>query len=156
MTRFYDKSISFFPVIMKCMNKGDRQPRFAAPLFCLLFLLIVPQAFPEGAALVLSPREWQFGTMDAGSRAFLTLHVTNTTTRDVTISVLPTCDCLSTGPSRLLIRPGSQGDFRFSFLAEVGEAGPVSESYIIQTDVKGREFFSYRVSGVVKAPPPKP
>jgi hypothetical protein len=132
------------------MNDAGRLHRIASLIFYALFLVLVAPVFPDGKALTLTPGEWRFGTIDAGTRAFLTLHVANTTTRDVTVSILPTCGCLSTGPSHLVIHPASQGDFRFSFLAEADERGPVSESYIIQTDVKGMEFFYYKVHGVVK------
>jgi hypothetical protein len=115
-----------------------------------LFIACLAPVFAESPALAFSPREWQFGTIPPGTRAFLTLHVKNLSDKDVTVSVLPTCDCLSTGPSKLVIRPGAQGVFRFSFLAEEDERGPVKESYIIQTSQKGLEFFYYKVSGVIE------
>jgi len=115
-----------------------------------LFMACPSQIFAEGPTLTFSPREWQFGRIQPGTRAFLTLHVTNHSDRDVTVSVIPMCDCLSTGPSKLVIRPAAQGDFRFSFLAEKDERGPVKESYIIQTSQKGLEFFYYKVLGVIR------
>jgi hypothetical protein len=76
--------------------------------------------------------------------------------REVTVSVLPTCDCLSTGPSRRVIAAGSQAEFRFSILAEDDERGEVRESYLIQTDLAGMDHFFYSVHGVVKGPASKP
>jgi hypothetical protein len=125
----------------------------------LAFLLSVstPQhAFPEGAALVFSPASWEFGTLLAGSRAFVTLHVSNQGGRDATVSILPTCDCLSTGPSRQVIPAGGGADFRFSILAEDDESGEVRESYLIQTDLKGMDHFFYSVHGIVKGATAKP
>lgn len=114
------------------------------------------QAFAGGPSIVLSPAEWEFGTLVAGSRAFLTLQVENKGDTQVTVSVIPTCDCLSTGPSRRVIPPGSKADFRFSFLAEEGERGEVRESYLVQTDLKGMDHFFFSVHGVVKAPAQEP
>ena len=125
----------------------------------LAFLLSAstPQpAFPEGRALAFSPAEWEFGTLTAGSRAFVTLHVSNQGSRDVTVSILPTCDCLSTGPSRQVIPAGGGADFRFSILAEDDESGEVRESYLIQTDLKGMDHFFYPVHGIVKGAASKP
>ncbi len=110
------------------------------------------QAFAEGPVISFSPTEWDFGTLTAGSRAFVTLHVANQGDRQVTVSVLPMCDCLSTGPSRRVIPAGSEADFRFSFLAEDGERGEVHESYLVQTDLKGMDHLYFSVSGIVKAP----
>ncbi|MGO9310553.1 MAG: DUF1573 domain-containing protein [Spirochaetia bacterium] len=127
-------------------------------LLCALSLVLVSaasmprHAFAEGPAVTFSPAEWDFGTLAAGSRAFLTLRVTNKGDRQVTVSVLPTCDCLSTGPSRRVIPAGSESDFRFSFLAEEGERGAVNETYLVQTDLKGLDHFYFPVHGIVKAP----
>jgi len=112
--------------------------------------------FSEGSALAFSPAEWEFGTLAAGSRAFVTLHVSNQGTRDVTVSILPTCDCLSTGPSRQVIPAGGRADFKFSILAEDDESGEVRESYLIQTDLKGMDHFFYSVHGIVKGATAKP
>jgi hypothetical protein len=126
-------------------------------VLALLVAASAPQsASAENSELVFSPAAWEFGTLTAGSRAFVTLHVTNQGSRDVTVSVLPTCDCLSTGPSRQVIPAGAGADFRFSILAEDDERGEVRESYLIQTDLKGMDHFFYSVHGIVKGPAPKP
>ena len=128
-----------------------------ALVLALLFAASTPlPAFSQDSALTLSPASWEFGTLNAGSRAFVTLHLTNQGSRDVTVSILPTCDCLSTGPSRQVIPAGGQADFRFSILAEDDESGEVSENYLIQTDLKGLDHFYYSVHGIVRGPAPKP
>jgi hypothetical protein len=127
-----------------------------ALILALLFAAATPQpASAEGLALAFSPAQWEFGTLEAGSRAFLTLHVTNQGSRDVTISILPTCGCLSTGPSRQVVPAGGRTDFSFSILAEDDESGEVRENYLIQTDLKGLDHFFYSVHGIVKGPQPK-
>jgi hypothetical protein len=110
--------------------------------------------FSEGAALVLSPGKWEFGSIPAGSRAFLTLHAANTGSRDITVTIIPTCDCLSTGPSKRVIPAGQKVEFRLSFLAEENEAGYVQESYIILTDLKELDHLYYQVHGFVKSAAP--
>lgn len=105
----------------------------------------------EGAPLVLSPAKWEFGSIPAGSRAFLTLQVANTGPRDVTVTVVPTCDCLSTSFSKRLIHAGGKAEFRLSFLAEADEAGYVRESYIILTDLEALDHFYYWAHGFVVA-----
>jgi hypothetical protein len=128
-----------------------------ALVLAFLFAASTPQpAFPQGPALAFSPAEWEFGTLAAGSRAFITLHVSNKGGRDVTVSILPDCGCLSTGPSRQVIPAGGRADFKFSILAEDDESGEVRESYLIQTDLKGMDHFFYSVHGIVKGPAQKP
>jgi len=128
------------------------QRRLSTLALVFLFAASISQhAFAEGPAIAVTPAAWEFGTLAAGSRAFLTLHIANKGDRQVTVSIIPTCDCLSTGPSRRVIPAGSQADFRFSFLAEEGESGEVRESYLILTDVKGIDHFFYSVHGMVKA-----
>jgi hypothetical protein len=105
----------------------------------------------QGAPLVLSPAKWEFGSIPAGSRAFLTLQVANAGPQDVTVTVVPTCDCLSTSLSKQLIRAGGKAEFRLSFLAEADEAGYVRESYIILTDLKALDHFYYWAHGFVIA-----
>ncbi len=122
-----------------------------AAVLAIFFALTPSQpAFCEGPALAFSPPQWEFGTIPAGSRAFLTLRVANRADRKVTVSVIPMCDCLSTGPSRQVIAPGSRAEFRFSILAEEDESGDVRESYIVQTDLPGLDHFYYQVHGTVK------
>jgi hypothetical protein len=128
-----------------------------ALLLAFLSFVSTPQpASAEGTTLAFSPAEWEFGTLKAGSRAFVTLHVSNQGSKDVTVSILPTCDCLSTGPSRQVIPAGAGADFRFSILAEDDESGEIRESYLIQTDLKGMDHFFYPVHGTVKGATTKP
>jgi hypothetical protein len=131
------------------------EKRFLSAL-ALLILLASPRVAADAPIIVLTPAEWDFGTISAGSRAFLTLHVANRGDREVTVSVLPDCDCLSTGPSRRVIAAGSEAEFRFSILAEDDESGVVRESYLVQTDLKELDHFFYWVHGIVKGRAPKP
>ena len=130
------------------------EKRFVSAI-ALIILLASQRALADAPTLVLTPPEWDFGSLDAGSRAYLTLHVANRGDRAVTVAVLPDCDCLTTGPSRRVIATGSQADFSFTILAEEDESGAVRETYLIQTDLEGLDHFFYSVHGVVKAAPPK-
>jgi hypothetical protein len=82
--------------------------------------------------------------------------VKNQGTQSATITIVPTCDCLTTGPSRQVVAPGGQADFAFTILAEDDESGEVRETYLIMTNLKGLDHFYYPVHGVVKGPAPKP
>jgi hypothetical protein len=134
------------------MRRRALRVLLAAAVTAAVFL--PPPAFAEGAPLVLSPGKWEFGSIPAGSRAFLTLQVVNPGSQDVTVTVIPTCDCLSTSLSKQLIPAGGKVEFRLSFLAEADEAGYVRESYIILTDLKALDHFYYQVHGFVKGAPP--
>ncbi len=134
------------------MNRAPVRLVFAAALF--LAALAGP-AFSDDRPLVLVPGRWEIGTLEAGNRAFLTLQVTNTGSRSITLTVIPTCDCLSTGPSSRTIAPGGHGEFRFSFLAEQDESGDVRETYLVLTDLEENDHFYYQVHGVVTPAPRK-
>lgn len=128
-----------------------------ALVLAILLAASAPQAaYTESPALSFSPARWEFGTLAAGSRAFVTLRVTNQGSRDATVSVVPMCGCLSTGPSRLIVPARGAADFEFSFLAEDDESGEVRESYLVQTDLKGMDHFFYAVHGMIKRPAPRP
>ncbi len=120
-----------------------------------LSVLLPARSFAEGSPLVLSPQTWEFGSIPAGTRAFLTLKVANTSAKSITVTVIPTCDCLSTSRSRQVVAAGRQVEFRLSFLAEADEAGFVRESYIVLTDAEGLDHFYYWAHGfVIGAPKP--
>jgi hypothetical protein len=110
----------------------------------------------EGPGLVFSPQEWDFGSLTPGTRARLTLTVDNPGPRAVTVSILPTCDCLTVGPSRLTIAAGSQGEFQLTILAEEDEAGAVQETFLVQTNDPRRPWFYYPVHGAVSPQSGKP
>jgi hypothetical protein len=125
-------------------------------VLAILFASWTPQAaYTEGSVLSFVPSRWELGTLTAGSRAFVTLRVTNQGSRDVTVSVVPTCGCLSTGPSRQVVPARGAADFRFSFLAD-DKAGEVRETYLVQTDLEGMDHFFYPVHGTIKSPAAKP
>ena len=134
---------------------GRRRQSILA-LIAVLAAAASPRLTAESPAIVFSPAQWDFGTIPAGTRAFLTVRVINRADHDVTVSLLPTCGCLSSGPSRGLIAAGSQAEFRFSFLAEDDERGEVRETFLVQTDLKALDHFYYQVHGTVGGPAQKP
>ena len=138
------------------MARSRGAPWHFVALGLLLAVAAAQPAAAEGPGLTFSPPKWDFGILQAGSRAFITLHVKNSGSQAATITVLPTCDCLTTGPSRQVVAAGGQADFAFTILAEDDESGDVHESYLVLTDVKGLDHFYYPVRGVVKGPAPRP
>jgi hypothetical protein len=125
-------------------------------ILAILFTTGTPHpAHADSPVLSFVPARWEFGTLTAGSRAFVTLRVTNQGSRDVTISVVPMCGCLSTGPSRQVVPARGTADFKFSFLAD-NVSGEVRETYLVQTDLKGMDHFFYPVHGMIKSTAAKP
>jgi len=127
--------------------------RGTLPCF-LLAAVVLAAAAPvharaESSPLVLSPEKWEFGSIPAGTRVFLTLTMTNTGSKPITVTVVPTCDCLTTSRSRQVVPAHGQVEFRLTFLAEQDEAGFVRESYIVLTDAEGLDHFYYRAHGFV-------
>ena len=122
------------------------------PVVALWLVLIAIPAFTVDPQITLSPPDWDFGTLVAGNRAHGTLEVTNASARPVTVSVIPTCDCLTTGPSRISIPAGSRGRFQLTILAEEDEVGEVRESFLVQTDLPGKAFSYYWVHGTAEEP----
>jgi hypothetical protein len=134
------------------MRTGVQRALVAAAAVTLsIFLPALVSA--ESSPLVLSPDKWEFGSIPAGSRAFLTLRVSNTGSRAITVTIVPTCDCLSTSLSKQVVKAGGQVQFRLSFLAEQDEAGFVRESYIVLTDAEGLDHFYYWAHGFVIGTP---
>jgi hypothetical protein len=126
--------------------------RVPLPALALWFVLVAIPGFAADPQITLSPPDWDFGTLTAGNRAHGTLEVANLTDRTVTVFVIPTCDCLTVGPSRISIPAGSRGSFQLTILAEEDEVGEVRESFLFQTDLPGKRFFSYWVHGTVEQP----
>jgi len=127
--------------------------RFGTRSFFLVAAVILVAAVParvgaEGP-LVLSPAKWEFGSIPAGTRAFLSLKVANTGSTPITVTVVPTCDCLTTSRSRQVVAAHGEAEFRLTFLAEQDEAGFVRESYIVLTDAEGLDHFYYWAHGFV-------
>ena len=127
--------------------------RPGAKVWFLLVSLVLAAAVParvraEGP-LVLSPERWEFGSIAAGTRAFLTLKMANTGSKPITVTVVPTCDCLTTSLSRQVVPAHGRAEVRLTFLAEQDEAGFVRESYIVLTDAEGLDHFYYWAHGFV-------
>jgi len=125
--------------------------RLGRVLFPLVVLALAAPvlARAEGSPLVLSPEKWELGSIPAGTRAYLTLKVANTSSKPITVTVIPTCDCLTTSRSDQVIPARGRAEFRLTFLAEQDEAGSVRESYIVLTDAEGLDHFYYWAHGFV-------
>jgi hypothetical protein len=98
--------------------------------------------------LSLSATAWDFGTVDQGARPETTLTVANRSTFAVTVTLIPTCDCLVVDPSRHAVAPDASASFRIMFDPS-GEEGEVSRTLVIATDIPGRPRSLFAVSGTV-------
>jgi len=124
-----------------------RQTAVRFLLCCAAVLFIASAASAEERTLVFSPPDWDVGTVSVGARIDLTLVVRNTGATAVSVSLIPTCGCLSAAPSRLHVRPGANEKILLTFRPDAGPAGEIKESFLIQTDVKGQEWQYYWVHG---------
>jgi hypothetical protein len=98
--------------------------------------------------LALSATVWDFGTVDPAARPETTLTVANRSTSAVTVTLIPTCDCLAVDPSRRAIAPDASASFHIAFDPS-GEKGEVSRTLVVATDIPGRPRSLFTVTGVV-------
>ncbi len=98
--------------------------------------------------LTLSASGWDFGTVSQSDRPGMTLTVANRSTSSITVTLIPTCDCLSVDPSRRAVAPGAAASFRIEFDPS-GEEGEVSRTLVIATDIPGRPRTLFTVTGTV-------
>ena len=75
-----------------------------------------------------------------------TLTVANRSMSVVTVTLIPTCDCLAVDPARRAIAPEASASFRISFDPS-GEEGEVSRTLVVATDVPGARARSSRSPG---------
>jgi hypothetical protein len=116
-----------------------------------IFALLGFVAFRGGAAddpLSLSATAWDFGTVDPVARPETTLTVMNRSMSAVTVTLIPTCDCLSVDPPRRAIARDATASFRILFDPS-GEAGEVSRTLVVTTDIPGRPRSLFTVTGTV-------
>jgi hypothetical protein len=98
--------------------------------------------------LSFSATAWDFGTVDPAARPGTTLTVANRSTSAVTVTLIPTCDCLAVDPSRRTIARDATASFRITFDPS-GEEGEVSRTLVIATDIPGRPRSLFTVTGTV-------
>jgi len=120
--------------------------------FLSALLLICAGAFPSDGSptVVFSPPEWKFGMIMKGEKIQTAVTVKNTGQDDVTISLLPTCTCLTVTPAERTLRPGAQGTFLIAY-DSTDDTGITRKDFIVQTRQPGVAPPYYIIRGVVRA-----
>lgn len=134
-----------------CHEGGDSlNRRLSAAAMMLLAFIVTSVGFAEAAGgVVFSASSWDFGVLDQDASAETTVSIDNRTEHPVTVSLIPTCNCLSVEPSRLQIPSGDAGSFRLRFDSD-GEEGKVSHILLVRTDSPSLEKASFEVGGTVR------
>ena len=130
---------------------GDRlNRRLPAVAMVLLVFIVASVGFAEAASgVVFSASSWDFGILDQDASAETVVSIDNRTANPVTVSLIPTCNCLSVEPSHLQIPSGSAGSFRLRFDSD-GEEGKISHILLVRTDSPSLERASFVVGGTVR------
>lgn len=129
---------------------GSVNRRRPAAAMVLLACIVNPLGFAEAAGgVVFSASSWDFGILDQDASAETVVSIGNRTENLVTVSLIPTCNCMSVEPSRLQIPSGSAGSFRLRFDSD-GEEGKVSHILLVRTDSPTLEKASFVVEGTVR------
>mgnify|MGYP001103426710 CR=1 FL=1 len=124
--------------------------RLPALAMVLLAFIVTSVGFAEAAGgVVFSASSWDFGTLDQDASAETVVSIDNRTENPVTVSLIPTCNCLRVEPPRLQIVSGSAGSFRLRFDSD-GEEGRVSHILLIRTDSPSLDKASFVVGGTVR------
>ncbi len=117
-----------------------------------VLLLLCAGAFPSAGnpTVIFSPEVWKFGTVIRGETIQTAVTVKNTGETDVTISLLPTCTCLTVAPAERSIKAGGQGTFLVSYDSS-DDTGITRKDFIVRTSPPAVAPPYYTLTGVVRA-----
>jgi Cytochrome c biogenesis protein len=120
-------------------------------LFALPLALTLRLSADSGAAkLELSPPEWKFGMITKGEVATERLLVANRGAAPETVTLIPTCSCLTATPASRRIGPGEKASFELAYNSHDDE-GKTTRGFIVKTADESAKPLYYILSGVVRA-----
>ena len=114
----------------------------------LLLALLAGGAFAQ-STLAVSPAAWDFGAIVQGDRARITVSVTSTAAEPVTVTLVPTCDCLTVEPGSRLIAASGRATFLLTYDSK-DDTGIVKRVIIVRSSAPGAKDRAYLVNGVVR------
>lgn len=115
------------------------------PFFVSFFLFLSYSA----AAIVVTPGEWDFGTIESdGGLVSQVVQILNNSEREITVTLISTCGCLTVAPAMLKLQAGESGAVTF-FFDPVYEKGRVEKDMIILTTQPGVPKTLFLVRGEV-------
>ncbi len=101
------------------------------------------------AAIVVTPSEWDFGTLESDSPLVSqVVQILNNSDKEITITLISTCGCLAVAPAMLKLPPGESGGVTLLF-DPVDEKGRVEKDMIILTNQPGFAKALFLVYGEV-------
>ena len=105
----------------------------------------------SAAAIVVTPSEWDFSTIESDSAPISqVVQILNNSDREITVTLISTCGCLSAAPAMLKLPAGESGDVTLVF-DPVDEKGRVEKDMIILTNQPGFTKSLFLVHGEVPA-----
>jgi len=116
--------------------------------FALVLFPVLAHAQPA-ASFVIVPAEWDFGAIVQGDRVQTTITVTNQAAEVATITIVPTCTCLSAEPAFRVIPASSTATFRLGFNS-IDDTGIVKRVFIFRSSAPGAKDQPYIVRGVAR------
>lgn len=116
----------------------------------LCYLLLVLACCSYAAADIrFSSTQWDFGTIPDTAPVKKDITARNEFNEPVSITIIPTCDCLYVDPAEITLKPGEESTFTFTFNPE-GYAGEINMRYIIRTDSADMKKTMFPVTGEVE------
>ena len=118
---------------------------------CLSFILFLFLTFGvyAKADITFSESKWHFRTIPDTTPVKNELTVQNNGDNRVTISIIPTCDCLYVDPGEFKLEPGGEITVTLTFDPE-GYEGDIQMRYIVRTDSRDLPRALFLVEGRVE------
>jgi cytochrome c biogenesis protein CcdA len=117
----------------------------------LVFLMSAAVLFgAEKSTLVFSPPQWKFGMIAQGARVQQAVVVRNPGSLPVTVTLVPTCTCLTSEPSARVLAARGEGTFVLRYDSS-DDTGVTRKDFIVQTDPPGPDVLVYTLTGTVRA-----
>jgi cytochrome c biogenesis protein CcdA len=119
-----------------------------------LIILILTLVLGGEPLLVLSPPEWDLGSIEQNGGIVTTeVVVENRSGREAKIAFISTCECLRVAPAQLQLVPGETARVELAF-DPVEEPGSVQKDIVVRTDLDQLPKALYLVHGEVRTGAP--
>jgi cytochrome c biogenesis protein CcdA len=125
----------------------SRTVRLAGCVFACLAL--IAGGLSAQAALTFSPPQWKAGMIARGEKIQIVLTVSNPAPTAVSVSLVPTCSCLSAEPETLSLAPRSSGSFRLGYDSS-DDVGLVRKDFIVRTARPSPQLQTYSLFATVR------
>lgn len=121
---------------------------FMKRFVCYLLLALALCSYAE-ADIRFSSTRWDFGVIPDTAPVKKDFTAQNDSDQSVSITIIPTCDCLYAEPARFKLKPGEEIIFTLTFDPEE-YGGEIKMRYIINTDSADMKKAIFLVTGEVE------